>query len=120
MIKDEAADPVGVALFGAQAIVLASDHVSNLIEKFRIAWGARADKLAAMPQIFPSSSREGKRIMRDFPAIKGGIIPPNSRWADETMRNASTPIRDFHRERRPRPAAVILSCDNHRLVRMFP
>ena len=39
MIKNEATDPVGVALFGAQAIVLATDHVSDLIEQFRIAWG---------------------------------------------------------------------------------
>jgi len=41
MKKNEAPDPVGIRLLGAETEVFTPDNVADLLEKFRLGWGIR-------------------------------------------------------------------------------
>lgn len=62
----------------ARNVHIISASSSYWIEEFRLPGGTTAGKIAVMP-VFPSPLACGSRIRRDYPVIKGGIIPSNSR-----------------------------------------
>jgi hypothetical protein len=78
--SDKALNPIAIAPFGPQAVMLQSDHVPHSFQQlFGLVGGRFAVKTASIGAFYTGGSLKGKRIIQILSAFYCRFFRPNTR-----------------------------------------